>query len=92
MQVAGTIAQARALFDILPRPLGFIPTMGALHDGHLALVRRARAESVAVAASVFVNPLQFAANEDLERYPRDIDGDSASWRKPVSTCSSRRAR
>lgn len=77
MQVATNLAQAHALFDILPRPLGFVPTMGALHDGHLALVRRAREQSIAVAASVFVNPLQFAANEDLSRYPRDFDGDRA---------------
>ncbi|HTC31684.1 MAG TPA: pantoate--beta-alanine ligase, partial [Candidatus Acidoferrum sp.] len=74
MQLASTISQARALFDVLPRPLGFVPTMGALHEGHLALVRRARAESVAVAASLFVNPLQFAANEDYGRYPRDAEG------------------
>jgi pantoate--beta-alanine ligase len=51
--------------------------MGALHDGHLALVRRARAESVAVGASVFINPLQFAPDEDLARYPRDLEGDRA---------------
>jgi len=51
--------------------------MGALHEGHLALVRRARGESVAVAASVFVNPLQFAPGEDLARYPRDLEGDGA---------------
>jgi len=79
MQVAGTIAQARALFDVLPRPLGFVPTMGALHEGHLALVRRARSESVAVAASVFVNPLQFAQGEDLDRYPRDFEGDTLKF-------------
>ena len=79
MQVASTIAQARALFDVLPRPLGFVPTMGALHDGHLALARRARAECVAVAASVFVNPLQFAANEDLATYPRDSEGDAKKF-------------
>jgi len=77
VQIAATIAQARALFDVLPRPLGFVPTMGALHEGHLALVRRARAESAAVAASVFVNPLQFAPGEDLARYPRDPEGDRA---------------
>lgn len=75
MQVASSVAQALALFEVLPRPLGFVPTMGALHDGHLALVRAAREDSVAVAASVFVNPLQFAPGEDLDRYPRDFEGD-----------------
>ena len=50
--------------------------MGALHEGHLALARRARAECAAVASSVFVNPLQFGAGEDLATYPRDFDGDA----------------
>jgi pantoate--beta-alanine ligase len=56
--------------------LGFVPTMGALHDGHLSLIERARAENDRVCASVFVNPLQFNERADFERYPRDFDGDA----------------
>ncbi len=57
------------------RTIGFVPTMGALHSGHLALVERARKECSPVYASIFLNPTQFGPNEDLSKYPRPLDAD-----------------
>ncbi len=80
IETVGTITELRRRLEAeraTGRTVGFVPTMGYLHDGHASLMRAAAAENDVVVSSIFVNPLQFAADEDLDDYPRDIERDTA---------------
>ncbi|MHC4957076.1 MAG: pantoate--beta-alanine ligase [Planctomycetota bacterium] len=80
MRTCRLVPELRAALAGAPRPVGFVPTMGALHDGHASLVAAARAACATVVASVFVNPLQFDDPGDLAKYPRDPERDAAILR------------
>ncbi|MGE0828248.1 MAG: pantoate--beta-alanine ligase [Hyphomonadaceae bacterium] len=79
MTLVRSVADMRAVLQVWRREgkrIAFVPTMGALHEGHLSLIRQGRQACERVAASVFINPKQFAAHEDLGKYPRDEQGDA----------------
>ena len=87
MKVITTIAEmveVRQKLQLQNKTVGFVPTMGYLHDGHLKLINTALKQNDVVIVSIFVNPLQFNQNSDLESYPRDLQRDEAILTSTVS--------
>lgn len=80
MQVVTSLEELRAARRALPGPVGLVPTMGYLHSGHVSLAERARLECASVITTIFVNPTQFGPQEDLSRYPRNLERDLALLR------------
>src|SRR5580658_9918449 len=90
LRIVATVAEWKALragHRAAGRSIGFVPTMGALHRGHATLFRSARAENAVVLASVFINPTQFDEPRDFERYPRDLEHDSALMEREGVDCA-----
>ena len=86
MRLVKTIEGLRCWREKRSESIGLVPTMGALHEGHLSLIRRARRDNELVVVSIFVNPLQFGPNEDLDAYPRTLDLDASLCQKAGVDC------